>query len=107
MPCRGPDDNELYHEASNRARGYKSQLDYTTRLLCEICRELEKYHQPMSDPLKKWWDSHKEIDERRYKAEKARKLKEQEARLARIEKREKKAAALAKLTEEDKRILGH
>lgn len=66
-----------------------------TRLLCEACGRLQHRHGGLSPELEAWWREHQEADARRRKEEKRRKNLEQ-----------RRDAALAKLTAEERDLLG-
>ena len=109
MACRdgvsgGPDDEDL--------RKLEVRLNKVTRLLCALCRSLEgtAYANLVQSlekgELGKWWLKHKKDDEKRVK-EKIRKKKARRAEQKREEERAKvKAAALAKLSIEERAALG-
>jgi len=92
MPCRSDD---RYDCDSS-----KPELDKVTRLLCDVCKHLEKGHSAsfiFNSPseLSTWWKKHQAEDQKREAVEKAEALKEQ-----------KKRDALNKLTDEEKKLLG-
>jgi len=85
----------------NYNQNTKEKLDKVTRLLCSVMTYLTPndrkylYSQSFGPELKKWWDSHQEQDRKRTREESIKKAKE-----------EFKKKTLAKLTKEEKKILG-
>lgn len=96
MPCRDYEsDNESWELAQ-----LKKQADRLARIACKALTELENNGVVEAillrdDEVATWWGQHKEADR---KAEEERKRKAEEARA--------KKAALAKLTPEERRLLG-
>lgn len=92
MPCRnGNEDDYLAIEAKAKA-----ELDLATRVACKAMRYLEGMGASFPDSeTARWWRDHKEQDRLRLK-------REQEERKAKM----KKKAALAKLTPEERKLLG-
>ena len=92
MPCSSHE----RHRDENTER-----LDHVTQLLCGLCRFMEgqelfqHYLKTKSPALQKWWIEHKKLDEIKA-AEELKKKKLREA----------KKKALAKLTSEERRLLG-
>lgn len=95
MPCHS---DPVYTSTHDLA-----ELDKVTRLLCKVMAELDSKpgHRVREvgllddKELKAWWKEHKAFDMERRKVEKAAEKAE-----------EKKKAALAKLSKEDRKILG-
>lgn len=96
MPCVDPGDD-------GRFIGLQAKkIDMLTRLLCEACQMLDDKvdevgttHDPRSRELQNWWAAHKMADLKRKAAE------------AKEERRDKlRREALAKLTEEERQVLG-
>ena len=92
MPCRnGNEENYLAIEAKAKA-----ELDLATRVACKAMRCLEELGAAFPDSeTALWWIEHKEQDRLRLQ-------REQEKRQAKM----KKKAALAKLTPEERKLLG-
>lgn len=93
MPCRDWEDGFRTDEGYSAAK-----VDKLTRMLCYLCNAVQindgrliKANKELSD----WWKEHRVADAKRRKAE-ADKLAKQKL----------KQAALAKLTDEEKRVLG-
>lgn len=96
MPCRDYESDPGYDHREQ----YKEQLDRLARIACKAMTELTKTGRGdflilKDDEVREWWEAHLEADRK----EKAR-VAEQERR-ARL-----KADALARLTDEEKEILG-
>lgn len=105
MPCRVDDYNTRY---VTETRHGMTIADFEA-VLCGIFTSLEKYDEKnisLNDIdwaevgvsrkiVEAWWEAHKKEDERR----RAKEAKERE-------KEEKRKAALAKLTAEDRKVLG-
>ena len=100
MPCQDYRDN--YHVVDH-TETFKEMRDQLARIACKAMDELERI-----DPENKlfrdkeagpWYTQHKIDDAAAKAAERDRRAKAKAAK-------EAKAAALAKLTEEDKKILG-
>ena len=94
MPCMSYDDKPGWNE-----RQWKDKTDKLARIACKALTELEK--QGRADFLliddeetRDWWIAHKEADA------KAQAAKKEEERRAQI-----RAEALAKLTDEEKKVL--
>lgn len=95
MPCMSYDDRPDYS-----AREWKNKTDKLARIACKAMEELVKSGKAdflliKDDEVREWWDQHQEADR---KAREAREQKERDARVRR--------EALAKLTDEEKKILG-
>ena len=94
MPCRDYEDDRQYDYE------VKAQNDRLARIACKAMNELVKsgyadFLLLKDDEVREWWDKHQEAD---------RKAKEQAAEKRRINKLKKEA--LAKLTDEEKAVLG-
>lgn len=95
MPCMSYDDRPDYS-----TREWKTKTDKLARIACKAMEELVKSGKAdflliKDDEVREWWDQHQEADR---KAREAREQKERDARVRR--------EALAKLTDEEKKILG-
>lgn len=95
MPCMSYDDRPDYS-----TREWKNKTDKLARIACKAMEELVKSGKAdflliKDDEVREWWDQHQEADR---KAREAREQKERDARVRR--------EALAKLTDEEKKILG-
>lgn len=95
MPCMSYDDRPDYS-----AREWKSKTDKLARIACKAMTELVEQGKAdflliKDDEVREWWDQHQEADR---KAREAREKKEHEKRI--------RKEALAKLTDEEKKILG-
>lgn len=95
MPCMSYDDDPGYNE-----RQWKAKTDKLARIACKALTELEK--QGRADFLliddtevRDWWTAHKVADA------KAKAAKEERARREQV-----KQDALAKLTAEERKVLG-
>lgn len=111
MPCRSysPEDEKELLRAKKAKRDQKTKkvikdLNLATRLLCEICRDLDP--EDMSPQLKKWWKRHEVCDAKRRTADEARRAKAAAKAEAKAEKKKLKASAVAKLTAEELEALG-
>lgn len=101
MPCRDYDSDSWGSNGySEENRKLKNQNDRLARVACKAMTELVKsgyadFLLLQDDEVREWWDKHQEAD------------RKEQARLAEIERRNKiKADALAKLSNEEKEILG-
>jgi len=101
MPCQSYDNSwDSGDDDRRKIRELKKQADMLARIACKALAELEnnKIEDMLllrDDEVREWWLKHKE-DDRRAK----------EAREAKERREAKKAAALAKLSEEEKELLG-
>lgn len=101
MPCQSYDD-DWRNEASNERKinELKRQADKLARIACKALTELEENGLEdllllKDDEVRTWWKKHKEDDAR------------EQARLAEIERKERvKQEALAKLSDEERKLLG-
>lgn len=97
MPCRYYTEAEEKRIAEEAMADLQNELDFVTRLLCEVCSGLPE--KKMSFELASWYAAHKKMDAQRIAAEKtaaAKYNREQKAR----------QRALAKLTPAEKKMLG-
>ncbi len=101
MPCRDYEDDHRVHDAyDSEIRALKKQNDRLARIACKAMTELEKdghadFLLLEDDEVRIWWAKHKEADV------KAKAEREEKARLALVKKE-----ALAKLSAEERRVLG-
>lgn len=101
MPCRDyyTDDYVNSRSDANEKR-LKAQADKLARIACKALEALEDMGKEdflllKDDEVREWWQQHKEADRR---AREAEELKQR--------KKEAKARALAKLSDEEKVLLG-
>lgn len=99
MPCRDYYTDGQYDNSESKA--LKSRLDKVTRILCKVLKELENSPEMTAILLKSdkefqnWYTAHKKADE------------EERKRIAEKKRREAvKKAAMAKLSAEEREILG-
>jgi hypothetical protein len=101
MPCQSYDSSwDRHDDDRNKIKELKKQADMLARIACKALSELEdnKIEDMLllrDDEVRTWWTKHKEDDR---KAKEAREAKERREAL--------KKAALAKLSEEEKEVLG-
>ncbi len=101
MPCQSYDSSWNQHDSDrDKIRELKKQADMLARIACKALQELEdnKIEDMIllrDDEVREWWQKHKEDDRR---ACEAREAKERRAAI--------KQAALSKLSEEEKEVLG-
>jgi hypothetical protein len=101
MPCQSYDSSWDQHDSDrDKIRELKKQADMLARIACKALQELEdnKIEDMIllrDDEVREWWQKHKEDDRR---AREAREAKERRAAI--------KKAALSKLSEEEKEVLG-
>ena len=101
MPCQSYND-DWRSEATNerKIKELKKQADMLARIACKALTELEENGVEdllllKDDEVRTWWKKHKEDDAR------------EQARLAEIERKERvKQEALAKLSDEERKLLG-
>lgn len=122
MPCHdaGPSyDYSALEKARKSIREQKTRLDDYARMLCFVCEylpknELEKLfrvlpdeeHGAAGEDLKAWWIAHQEHDRKR-KEKEAKERAERDAILKEeARKTAVKTAALSKLTNEERKLLG-
>jgi DNA-directed RNA polymerase specialized sigma24 family protein len=94
MPCTYYSDGELH-------RMTRDELDKATRLLCKMVNHFGIV--PGDAELAAWKVDHDAMDAKRTAADQA----ERERRKIREEEREKRDALLARLSPEERKILGH
>lgn len=101
MPCRDYEsDDWSNHNASREVAKLKQQADRLARMACAAMDELEangiaEVLLLKNDELRTWWAAHKEAD------------RKEKARIAEKERKERvKAEALARLSDEEKELLG-
>jgi hypothetical protein len=96
MPCRDYESDNGYEMREH----YKEQCDKLARIACAAMEELERQGKEdflilKNEEVGHWWAAHKEAD------------RKEKARLSEIERKERvKAEALARLTDEEKELLG-
>jgi hypothetical protein len=101
MPCQSYDDNwRSYDSDRDKVKELKNQADKLARIACKALNALEAMGKEdflllKDDEVRAWWTEHKEADR---KAREAERIKQ--------ERKEAKARAMAKLTDEDKILLG-
>lgn len=101
MPCPGDATMGRWSGSDKELRVNKKEFDLVTRLLCSLCRFLEKLGMAKTiteienGELETWWQAHKKMDA------------EREAKETEWENNKRlRLKALAKLTDEDKKVLG-
>ena len=105
MPCRDYDTRwddtwRNAYESDAKQKAMKQHADKLARIACKAMTELVKSGQAdflilKDDEVREWWEAHQEAD---------RKAKEAQAEKRRIAKL--KMEALAKLSDEEKKVLG-
>lgn len=100
MPCMSYDNSWDRGSDDRKIKELKKQADMLARIACKALTELEnnKIEDMLllkDEEVRKWWAKHKEDDRR---AKEAQEAKERRAAI--------KKAALAKLSEEEKELLG-
>ena len=95
MPCTSYDDRPDYSE-----RDWKNKTDRLARIACKALQALEDAGKEdflllQDDEVREWWEAHKIADRR------AQEARAEKARIAQV-----RRAALAKLTDEERRALG-
>jgi hypothetical protein len=100
MPCMSYESNWAADSSDFEVRKIKREADKLARIACRALEALTEAGQAdflllKDDETREWWAAHQEAD---------RKAREKEA--ARIRREELKAAALAKLTQEEREVLG-
>jgi hypothetical protein len=101
MPCQSYDDNWRSHDSDrDKIKELKQQADMLARIACKALDELEanKIEDMLllrDDEVRTWWMKHKEDDR---KAKEAREAQERRVAI--------RKAALAKLSKEEKEVLG-
>lgn len=106
MPCRDYySDGPTYVEVESQE--LKDRADMLARIACKAMTELERNEIAeilllKDEEVREWWAQHKEDD----RQEQERVRKEAEKKAAEKELKRKKRELLARLTDEEKRILG-
>ena len=100
MPCRDYEDDRSYHDYDSEVRSLRKQNDRLARIACKAMTTLEELEKEdflllKDEEVREWWKKHKEADA---KAAAARAEKERRERI--------KKEALAKLSAEERAILG-
>lgn len=100
MPCMSYESNWASDSNDRDIKRLKSEADKLARIACKAMTELVKSGHAdflvlKDDEVREWWDKHQEDDR------KAQEAKAERARKAKIKK-----DALAKLSDEEKKILG-
>lgn len=114
MPCTYYTPQEEAHIANQRYNKLKKELDKTTRLLCQVCRSLERgkssikfcSEQLQEKELAAWWEKHQEMDRMRLAEEKRKAREAAKRKLQQKQKKALKKAALEKLSAAEKKALG-
>ena len=100
MPCMSYDTNWAHDSNDRDVKRLKAEADKLARIACAAMTELEKMGKEdflilKNEEVGHWWAAHKEADR-----------KEQE-RIAEVERKKRvKEEALARLTDEEKELLG-
>jgi len=100
MPCMSYDTNWASSSNDYDVKRLKKEADKLARIACKAMTELVKSGHAdflvlKDDEVREWWDKHQEDDR------KAQEAKAEKARKAKL-----KREALAKLSDEEKKILG-
>jgi cytosine/adenosine deaminase-related metal-dependent hydrolase len=100
MPCMSYESNWASDSNDRDIKRLKSEADKLARIACKAMTELVKSGHAdflvlKDDEVREWWDKHQEDDR------KAQEAKAERARRAKLKK-----DALAKLSDEEKKILG-
>ena len=101
MPCRDYyTDNYVNSRSDANEKRLKAQADRLARIACKALQALEDMGKEdflllQDDEVRDWWKAHKEADARARAAEEAKRLK-----------KEARDRALAKLSDEEKVLLG-
>ena len=101
MPCRDYYSDDYVNSRSDaNEKRLKAQADKLARIACKTLQALEDMGKEdfillKDDEVREWWQQHKEADRR---AREAEELKQR--------RKEAKARAMAKLTDEEKVLLG-
>lgn len=100
MPCRDYEDDRAYHDYESELRALRKQNDRLARIACKAMTALEELEKEdflllKDEEVRMWWKKHKEADA---KAAAERAEKERRERI--------KQEALAKLSAEERAILG-
>ena len=100
MPCMSYDTNWASSSNDREVRKLKQECDRLARIACKAMTELVKsgygdFLVLKDDEVREWWEKHQEDD---HKAQEARLEKERRAQV--------KKEALAKLSDDEKQVLG-
>jgi len=100
MPCMSYDTNWASSSNDRDIKRLKAEADKLARIACKAMTELVKSGHAdflvlKDDEVRDWWEAHQEADR-----------KAQEAKLERQRRAQVKKEALAKLSDEEKKILG-
>jgi len=100
MPCMSYESNWASDSNDRDIKRLKSEADKLARIACKAMTELVKSGHAdflvlKDDEVREWWEQHQEADR-----------KAQEAKLERQRRAQVKKEALAKLSDEEKKILG-
>ena len=100
MPCMSYDTNWANSSSDSDVKRLKEEADKLARIACAAMTELEKMGKEdflilKNEEVGQWWAKHKEADR-----------KEQERIAEKARKERVKAEALARLTDEEKELLG-
>jgi hypothetical protein len=100
MPCMSYESNWASDSNDRDIKRLKSEADKLARIACKAMTELVKSGHAdflvlKDDEVREWWEKHQEDDR------KAQEAKAEKARRAKVKKE-----ALAKLSDEEKKILG-
>lgn len=116
MPCRGPDTDSFGRTRPEIIEGMRKELDETSRLLCHVMRILDNadgdaeylalFIAEEVEGLPEWWKAHKELDRKREEKRIADKNRRLAAAAKKQEKYNARAAVLAKLSAEERKLLG-
>ena len=100
MPCMSYDTNWANSSSDRDIKRLKKETDKLARIACKALAALEEMGKEdflllRDDEIRTWWAAHKEADRAAREAEQARQ-----------ERKEAKERVLAKLTDEEKILLG-
>lgn len=100
MPCMSYDTNWASSSNDREVRKLKQECDKLARIACKAMTELVKsgygdFLVLKDDEVREWWEKHQEDDR-----------KAQEARLEKERRAQVKKEALAKLSDDEKQVLG-
>lgn len=99
MPCRDYE-SDSWGSSHREAEKYKEQANRLARIACKAMTALEEMGKEdflllKDEEVREWWGKHKEAD------------RKERARVAELERKERvKAEALARLSDEEKELLG-
>jgi hypothetical protein len=100
MPCRDYESDNWDYDNSREMAKLKKQVDRLARIACKAMTALEESEKEdflllKDEEVREWWAAHKEAD------------RKEQARIAEKERRARvKAEALARLSDEEKELLG-